>query len=245
LYKIAEMPVNPPLGFRPLYRQVREALVARIAVGEWQPGELLPSEPELAAGLGVSPGTVRKALDAMEAENLIVRRQGRGTFLARHDDARILFQFFKLSPDRGGQVFPQSRVLAVLHRRASARAGEVLGIAAGAPVIAIDRVRELGGKLCVSERITLPQALFADLAPPLPNNLYEVYATRFGVTIARAEERLKAVLATKRDAALLGVAEGAPLLQIDRTAHALDGRPAEWRVSRCDTAAMHYLSDLR
>src|SRR6478672_7519758 len=78
------------LGFRPLYRQVRDVLVKRIADGVWQAGQMLPSEPDIAADLGVSPGTVRKALDEMTAENLVVRRQGRGTYVARHDDARIL-----------------------------------------------------------------------------------------------------------------------------------------------------------
>src|SRR3712207_8929619 len=93
----------PALGFRPLYRQVRDVLVKRIADGVWQTGQILPSEPEIAQDLGVSAGTVRKALDEMTAENLVVRRQGRGTFVARHDDTRILFQFFKLTPDSGGR----------------------------------------------------------------------------------------------------------------------------------------------
>ena len=89
------------LGFRPLYRQVRDTLVKRIADGVWQAGQPLPSEPELAAELSVSQGTVRKALDAMTAEKLVIRRQARGTFVAKHDDARILFKFFKLVPDQG------------------------------------------------------------------------------------------------------------------------------------------------
>src|SRR3954449_5070932 len=101
------------IGFRPLYRQVRDTLVRRIADGVWRPGQLLPSEPELAVDLGVSQGTVRKALDEMAAENLVIRRQGRGTFVARHDDARILFQFFKLLPDSGEKRFPESCVLSV------------------------------------------------------------------------------------------------------------------------------------
>ena len=99
------------LGFRPLYRQVRDLLVRRIADGIWQAGQPLPSESEIALDLGVSQGTVRKALDEMTAENLVVRRQGRGTYVARHDDARILFQFFKLVPDTGERSFPESRML--------------------------------------------------------------------------------------------------------------------------------------
>src|SRR5205085_5533250 len=74
------------LGYRPLYRQVKELLIKRLGDGSWAPGQLLPSEPEIAAGLGVSPGTVRKALDEMSSESLLVRRQGRGTFVASHDE---------------------------------------------------------------------------------------------------------------------------------------------------------------
>lgn len=235
------------LGFRPLYRQVRDALVGRIVQGEWLPGDVLPSEPELAAAMGVSAGTVRKALDALEGENLLVRRQGRGTFVARHDEARILFQFYRLAPDEGAQRFPDSRVLRVRPARAGTAAARVLSIAQGDPVLAIERVRSIApGEPRIAERITLPRARFPGLGDePLPNNLYALYADRFGVTIARAAERLKAVAARPRDATLLGVAAGSPLLQINRTAFALDGRPAEWRVSRCATSDMHYQSDLR
>src|SRR3712207_6352868 len=98
------------LGVLPLYRQVMARLVHRIAEGVWRQGDALPTEFEIAAELGVSQGTVRKALDAMAAENLIVRQQGRGTFVARYDDQRILFHFFKLAPDEGERRFPESRI---------------------------------------------------------------------------------------------------------------------------------------
>src|ERR687898_3589230 len=125
------------LGFRPLYRQAKDVLVGRIAAGSWQPGQILPSEFEIAADLGVSPGTVRKALDEMTAENLLVRRQGRGTFVARHDEARILFQFFKLVGDSGERRFPESRLLRLEAAKADGAAAEKLGIEPGAPVAAI------------------------------------------------------------------------------------------------------------
>jgi GntR family transcriptional regulator len=234
------------LGFRPLYRQVKDVLTRRIADGVWAAGGALPSEPDLAADLGVSHGTVRKALDELAAENLVVRRQGKGTFVARHDEARILFQFFKLIPDSGERQFPDSRILAVDLRDAGAEAARMLDLRKGARVVAIERVRMLAGTVCILERITLPKALFPGIEKrELPNNLYELYRGEFGVTIARATERLKAVAASRRDAKHLGVAAGAPLLAIDRTALAIDGVPVEWRVSLCRTDAIHYLSDLR
>lgn len=234
------------LGFRPLYRQVKDVLVRRIADGMWAAGGALPSEPDLAADLGVSHGTVRKALDELAAENLVVRRQGKGTYVARHDEERILFQFFKLIPDTGERHFPDSRIIGVETREADAEAARMLNLRKGARVVAIERVRLVADKVCISERIVLPKALFPGIEKrELPNNLYELYRAEFGVPIARATERLKAVAATRREAKHLNVAPGTPLLAIDRTALAIDGAPVEWRVSLCRTDTVHYLSDLR
>lgn len=235
-----------PVGFRPLYRQVKDVLVDRIARGTWRGGEAIPSEFEIAAELATSQGTVRKALDEMAAENLVVRRQGRGTYVARHDDARILFQFFKLVPDEGEARFPESRVLSVGLAAAGEEAARRLDLAPSAAVVRLVRERSLGGRVVILERIELPAEPFASLCEgPVPNNLYEIYATRFGVTVARARERLKAVAAGPEESRSLGVPAGAPLLLVDRIATALDGRPAEWRVSVCRTDELHYLSDLR
>ena len=235
-----------PLGFRPLYKQAKDVLTRRIAEGAWQSGQILPSEFEIAADLGVSQGTVRKALDEMTAENLLVRRQGRGTFVARHDDERILFQFFKLTRDDGERRFPDSRILDVRVVRAAPEARERLGLAAGDKVVQIERVRSLAGVTCVAEGMVLPQRLFAGIENRvLPNNLYELYAAEFGVTVARANERLKAVAATVRTGAHLGVPVGTPLLRVDRVALDVGGAPVEWRVSLCRTDEFHYLCDLR
>lgn len=244
--KAARARNREPLGFRPLYRQARDLLVKRIVDGEWQPGAMLPSESEIAADLGVSQGTVRKALDELEAEKFVLRRQGKGTFVASHDEARILFQFFKLLPDSGTSEFPESQILGVSADAADARAAAALGLRAGARILRIERLRSLAGRVCIFERIVLPRSLFPGIEKhALPNNLYELYRSDFGVTIVRASEKLKAVAAGKREARHLGLAAGAPLLAIDRTAIAADGRPAEWRLSLCRTDTMHYWSDLR
>jgi len=234
-------------GFRPLYRQARDLLVKRIVDGEWPPGAALPSESDIAADLGVSQGTVRKALDELEAEKFVVRRQGKGTFVARHDEARILFQFFKLIPDSGTSEFPESQILSVEAGTADARTAAALALRPGARVVRLERLRSLGGEICIVERIALPRALFPGIEKRalLPNNLYELYRSDFGVTIVRASEKLKAVAATRREAKHLRLQLGAPLLSINRTAIAADGRPAEWRLSLCSTERLHYWSDLK
>ncbi|PNG24341.1 GntR family transcriptional regulator [Methylocella silvestris] len=234
------------LGFRPLYRQVRDALIRRIVDGVWASGQPLPSEMRLAAELGVSQGTVRKALDAMAAENLVVRRQGRGTFIARHDEERIMFQFFKLVGDDGLRSFPQSRVLALSQGKANAAEREVLKIAKDARVIRIRRLRSIDDTPVIVENIALPEALFPGLTGmEVPNNLYGIYAMHFGITIGSTHEKLKAIAMSEADARALGVAAGLPALQIDRLALSLEGVPAESRHSICLTDHFHYLSELR
>lgn len=233
------------LESKPLYRQVRESLIRRMVDGIWAPGEPLPSEIQLAAELGVSQGTVRKALDELAAENIVVRRQGRGTFVARHDEERILFQFFKLVGDDGMRHFPESRVLDIERVKGSTEECTTLGLARNARILRIRRLRTFDGAPLIIESLVLPEQLFPGLADaPVPNNLYGLYAQRYGITVSRAREELKAVSADADTAAMLKTEPGTPVLLIDRLAFALDGTPVEWRVSYCLTSNFHYLSDL-
>ena len=233
-------------SFRPLYQQLRDIFVRRLGDGTWQPGAMLPSEFDLARELDVSQGTVRKTLDDLAVERLVVRRQGRGTYAAEHNEQRILFQFFKLQPDGGARAFPESRVLRVSEGAANPAERRNLGLARGAKALRIRRLRSLGGAPVIAETITVPAAMFPGLARAgVPNNLYGLYSEKFGVTVASASERLKAVRLSGAEAALLGVPPGTAALHIDRLAHALDGRAAEWRVSLCLTEYFHYLSELK
>ena len=244
-------PPDPPigaeiLGFRPLYRQVKDHFVRRLVDGIWSPGMAIPSEGQLASEIGVSQGTVRKALDELAAENLLVRRQGRGTFVAEHDEQRILFQFFKLVSDDGVARFPDSRVLDITSEPADAAERTALNLQGDGQVIRIRRIRSLGGKPLILETVSLPARVFPGLEDgPVPNNLYSLFATRYGITIANARERLKAVALGAEQAAHLGVAAGTPALEIDRIALSLDGSAVERRLSLCLTEEAHYQSDLR
>lgn len=235
------------LGFKPLYAQVRDRLVRRLVEGVWLPGMALPSEQELARELEVSQGTVRKALDAMTAENLLVRRQGRGTFVAEPEDSRILFQFFHLVPDSGEATFPRSQVIKSKEAPATDAEATALGLPAGAPVWRIERIRSLGDRPILVETVTLPKTRFPDFDQigEVPNNVYRLYSSRWGITIARAEERLKAISASARDARRLGCPAGEPLLLISRVARDLEGRPVELRWSRCLTREINYAVSLR
>jgi GntR family transcriptional regulator len=225
---------------------VKAIFVRRLVEGVWLPGMALPSEGQLASEIGVSQGTVRKALDELASENLLVRRQGRGTFVAEHDERRILFQFFKLVPDDGIPRFPDSHVLAIVSAAADGRERQALDLAEGEPVVRIERIRSMEGSPLVLETVVLPARIVPGLEKgPVPNNLYSLFATRYGITVAHARERLKAVALTAEQARHLGVEPGTPALAIDRIALSLDGSPVELRTSLCLTQEAHYLSDLR
>lgn len=232
----------PEIGLKPLYLQVRELLTRRLIDGDWQPGDMIPSEAQIAEELGVSAGTVRKAIDTLVRENLLRRRQGRGTFVATQDDSRFVFQFFRLQPDDGPRVLPSSRVISVGPAPRAAETARRLDLPADAPVLRIRRLRQLDGVPALVERIFLDARRFEGFpgARDTPNNLYDLYARRWGVTIGRSEERLKAVAASRDEAQRLGLPPGAPLLQIERLARDLAGRPAELRISRCRTDLFHY-----
>jgi GntR family transcriptional regulator len=233
-------------AFRPLYRQVMDMFVKRMVDGVWSPGLLLPSELQLAAEIGVSQGTVRKALDAMAAENLVVRRQGRGTFVAEHDEKRILFQFFKLVPDDGVAQFPDSHVLSAMVDESTLEESDALEIAPRAPVARIRRVRAINAVPVIAETLTLPDHLFPGITEQaVPNSLYAFYSERYGITIAHAREKLKAIAMSQPDAAILARPGLHPALRIERVALSLEMRPVEWRVSLCLTETMHYLSFMR
>jgi GntR family transcriptional regulator len=234
--------------FRPLYAQVKALMIRHLVDGRWRPGDALPSETSLAGELGVSQGTVRKALDELATANLLERRQGKGTFVARHSRQRSLFHFFHIVDESGRKELPSSRILALKTRGAKREEARRLALPAGSRVHAIRRLRTIAGAPVLLERIVLPVALFPDLVLPvgeeLAEELYEIYQLRYGVTIVRAAEQLRAVAAGHDESMRLGVAEGAPLLEIDRLALGLDGVAAEWRLSRCATAHHRYFVEI-
>ena len=140
--------------FRPLYGQVRSMLERALEAGEWAPGEAIPSELELAARFGVSQGTVRKAIQALAAENLLVRRQGKGTFVATHTEEKTSnFRFLRIRRNDGHAEYPKSRLIDLRRARASADAARLLALKSGEPIFVLRRVLEYGGVPAVLDEI--------------------------------------------------------------------------------------------
>lgn len=240
---------QPSPSFHPLYLQIKALVEKSLEDGEWRPGEPIPSETELASRYEVSQGTVRKAVDALAAANLVVRRQGKGTFVATHAEEKTSTHRFLNIYDNDARDGPTtSRLLDVRRGKASAEAARLLGIKAGDAVIVLTRVLEYGGTPVVFDEITLPAALFRGLtrarAEAHGSSMYAFFETEFGVRMVKARERLRAVAAESEGARVLGVPVGQPLLAVERVAYTYGERPVELRRGLVMTRRHHYYNEL-
>ncbi|HUH39961.1 MAG TPA: GntR family transcriptional regulator, partial [Castellaniella sp.] len=127
-------------AFSPLYQQIKGLILQGLDRGEWKPGEAIPSELELAARFQVSQGTVRKAIDELAADNLLIRRQGKGTFVATHNEAKVRYRFLRLAPDDGRQATSSSRILDCRRVKAPADVATALDLRPGDLVVNMRRV---------------------------------------------------------------------------------------------------------
>lgn len=238
----------PAPTFSPLYRQIKDYLIRCLQDGEWGPGDAIPSEGELAARFSVSQGTVRKAIDEMAAENLLIRRQGKGTFVATHDDPRSFYRFLRLVPDQGGGGQSVSDPISCAVIAADADVAQALGVGVSAPVVCVERLLRFDGVAVVHDQIYLQHDLFKGLTLDAlragERSLYSLFESDFGVRMIRAEERLRAVPAVQRTADLLGVVAGDPLLLVERTAYTYGNRPVEWRRGLYCTHRHYYRNEL-
>jgi GntR family transcriptional regulator len=239
-------PATP--AFSPLYQQIKSLILQSLETGEWKPGEAIPSEMELAARFRVSQGTVRKAIDELAADNLVVRRQGKGTFVATHSEQQVRYRFLKLVPDSGDEGPAQRNILECRRVRASADIARVLSLRTGDAVLQVRRVLTFGGVPTILEDIWLPgntfKGLTAEQLANHPGPTYALFEIEFGVRMVRAEEKIRAVSADALQAELLGVTPGAPLLSVERLSFTYNDVPMELRRGLYRTDTHHYRNEL-
>lgn len=237
---------NIALG-APLYKTVKRKITDSMRSGEWKPGEAIPSERVLSDRFGVSIGTVRKAVDELTAENLLIRHQGRGTFVASHDRERQFFYFFHVVRQDGKKEYPQVELVEFSKGKADAAMARKLGVEQGARVFRFVNRLSIDGKPVMLDDITVPESLFPGLTEKRlrerPNTLYHFYQHAYEVAVVRTEERLRAVLADEFQAQILGIRRGAPLLQIIRVALSYRDQPVEFRHSYVDTRDYEYFKE--
>jgi GntR family transcriptional regulator len=234
--------------FSPLYRQIKALITQSLEGGEWKPGEIIPSEVELATRYKVSQGTVRKAIDDLAADNIVVRRQGKGTVVATHSEDRVQFRFLRLLPDSDVETAHDSRLIDCRRLRAPAEIARQLDIKPADPVVLIRRVLEFAGVPTVLDEIWLPGVMFRGLTlEKLADHqgpLYALFETEFGTRMIRASEKIRAVTAESSVAECLGVAAGFPLLSVDRITYTYGDRPVEVRRGWYVTTQYFYQNDL-
>ena len=244
----AGSPSSTSPTFSPLYQQIKALLTHSLQAGEWKPGELIPSEVELAARFKVSQGTVRKAIDELSNENLVVRRQGKGTFVSTHHEERAHFRFLKLMPDEGVPVHPDNRILEVKRLRAPAEVARLLDLKAGDGVVYIKRILSFGGAPTILEELWLPGTLFkgltAEKLEEYKGPMYGLFESEFGTRMIRATEKIRALAADDATAAQLEVAVGTPLLCAERVSFTYGDKAVELRRGLYSTAAHHYQNEL-
>ncbi len=239
---------SPGPSFRPLYEQIKVLLTQSLVAGEWKPGEAIPSEFELAARYQVSQGTVRKAIDALAAEHIVIRRQGKGTFVATHTEPNHQYRFLRIIPDSGEKLYPTSVFLDVKRAKASAEAARLLDLRHGAAVHTVHRLLVFAGKPLILDEIVLSAALFPALTlekmEASLGSIYSFYETDYGMGMVRAEERIRAVAADVFTAKHLNITRGTPLLCVDRIAFTYGDKPVEWRRGLCLTENYSYRNEL-
>jgi GntR family transcriptional regulator len=256
-------------SFSPLYQQIKTLILQSLQAGEWKPAESIPSEMELAARFGVSQGTVRKAIDELSSENLLVRRQGKGTFVATHTARQVQTRFLRLVPDapldegkvdnsdtyssNGKNILVDRTITACSRQRATADIAKALNIKAGDAVIYIQRVLAYPSNgqsvPTILEDIWLAGVPFKGLnlerlaqsnAP-----MYAMFEAEFGVNLVRATEKIRAVNPTAQEAALLQVDSDTPLLRVERIAYTYNDTPIEVRTGLYRTDSRHYHNELQ
>lgn len=244
----------------PRYRQARQALQKAIEAGHFKSGRALPSETVIARSLQISIGTLRRAVDELVHAHVLVRHQGQGTFVAGHSPPRFMFQFFHVEPQQDfGDVrphhaasqpveYPALECLAFEHGRADRRTAHALRLRAGAGVFQIENRVCLGGQPVMLDRLAISTAAFKNLTQTdfihRQGTIFGLYQTAFGLTVLHTRERARAVLADARSAEVLGVAVGAPVMEIHRLALTFGDKPVEYRISTLNTAAHDYVNVL-
>jgi GntR family transcriptional regulator len=235
-------------AFSPLYRQIKDLITQDLQAGLWKPGEVIPSEFELAARFKVSQGTVRKAIDELAADNLLVRRQGKGTFVATHAEQNTQYRFLRLTADDGSRRALQRRLLDCRHARADAAVAAALGLKTGDAVVVLRRLLLDGERAVVFEEIWLPGRSFRRLTSErlagYRGPMYALFETEFGVRMIRAEEKIRALAADAESARLVGVPVGTPLLSVERRSFTYGEKPVELRRGLYRTDSHHYRNEL-
>ncbi len=232
----------------PLYLQVKKRITESLAEGLWNPGQSIPSEVELAQSFSVSQGTIRKAIDELAAENILIRRQGKGTFVASHDEEGSQLRFLRLTSTQNNKENLDNHLVSFTKEKATNKIAKSLGINIGTTVVSIKRVLTFNQKPLILDFIKVPASSFRKLTSEMivekKGAMYRMYETEFGIQMLRAQEKIRAVAANADTSEFLGVKKNTPVLSVERISFTYSDKPIEWRLGLCLTENHHYASEL-
>lgn len=231
----------------PLYKVIKRRISECLSEGKWKHGQAIPSEPLLAKRFDASIGTVRKAIDELVAENILVRQQGRGTFVTSFTRDYMLNVFFTIA-DRGSKAkeLPQAEMLSFRRGKADLSAAKELGVAKGTPVFEIENLLRMRGEPVIVDHLRLPVSLFPDLSERIfqerESTIYGLFQSRYGITVVRTEEMISAVTADDKIQRLLKIKDDPAVLKIVRTAYTHRDLAVDTRVRYVKTRKHGYVS---
>ena len=232
----------------PLYLQVKKRITESLAEGLWNPGQSIPSEVDLAQSFSVSQGTIRKAIDELAAENILIRRQGKGTFVASHDEEGSQLRFLRLTSTQNNKENLDNHLVSFTKEKATNKIAKSLGVNIGTTVVSIKRVLTFNQKPLILDFIKVPASSFRKLTSEMivekKGAMYRMYETEFGIQMLRAQEKIRAVAANADTSELLEVKKNTPVLSVERISFTYSDKPIEWRLGLCLTENHHYASEL-
>ncbi|MEX0871170.1 MAG: GntR family transcriptional regulator [Aquisalimonadaceae bacterium] len=235
-------------GGKPLYRVVEHHLRSLISSGKLIPGDLIPSESQLAKALAVSPGTVKKAIDNLVWEGLLFRHQGKGTYVSKVDFGKSLFKFFSYGDAEGRPVRIHKETTARGRQPGPTEICKRLNVKPGTDLVYIERVGFIADRPILVEYSWWA----ADVVPGLedesihiPDYLYALVLNRYGVPIIRAEEALTAGAADARTAEVIGVEKGTPVVILKRTTFTRNDKIVEVRTTKGRADRFSYKTEIR
>jgi GntR family transcriptional regulator len=232
----------------PLYIQVKKRITQSLISAEWSPGQSIPSEVELAKKYNVSQGTVRKAIDDLAADKILIRRQGKGTFVSTHNEENIQLRFLRLTEKSGKKEKVENKLISFEKEKASNQISNALGVNTSSTLISIKRLLTFNGSPLILDLIKIPAASFRGLTAEKfiekKGLMYRMYEADFGIQMLHADEKIKAVGANKEASSMLNIPEGLPLLSVERLSYTYDDKPIEWRLGLCVTLNHYYKTEL-
>ena len=230
------------------YQKVKLSIVQALNQKRWAFNEAIPSEPLLAKKYKVSIGTIRRAIDELVSEKILVREQGRGTFVISHTVDYMLNVFFRLESKTGKRELPSSTLLEFKKVKPSIVVANYLKLSADEKIYKIRALLKFNETPAIIDEIHLPVKFFPNLAPSYfserTGTLYKLFQEEYGITVVKIHETIEAKLATDADAILLKQNKCNPLLKIIRVAYTYKNLPVDLRIRLVDANNYRYFNTL-